>query len=433
MKTTNLYLGIDFGTSGVRAIAINNQAQVIANTQLPLPSPKKVANSGIEQEPHIWWEIFCELIKLLREKITLTDVKSISIDGTSGTVLLTDSAGNPLAPALMYNDSRAIDYVKELNSIAPSATPVLQAGAGLPKLMWLYDQPCSNQAQHALHQSDWIMGKLSGDFAASDSNNCLKTGYDIDKNHWPDWIKDTNVPVLHLPGVYKPGTSISTVKQSIATELGFSETLQVVSGTTDSTAALIATGANKIGDAVTSLGSTLVMKVIHDKPISNKDYGIYSQPYYINNELKWLVGGASNSGGAILRKYFTDDELSALSNQIDTKQACALDYYPLLQPGERFPFNDPDKQPVITPRPDDDVEFLYGLFNGIANIEKLAYQRLAEFGAPYPNRIFSVGGGSINPVWTLIRQRKLNCEMIKPEHTDAAYGAALLALRGAKA
>ncbi len=212
--------------------------------------------------------------------------------------------------------------------------------------------------------------------------------------------------------------------------LNLPTTTQVSSGTTDSTAALIATGANQTGDAVTSLGSTLVLKVIHDRAISNSEYGIYSQPYYIDGKMKWLVGGASNSGGAVLRQYFSAAQIASLSEQIDISQACNLNYYPLTRPGERFPFNDPDKQPKLSPRPENDTEFLYGLFDGIANIEKKAYELLAEVGAAYPTRVFSVGGGSVNSVWTNIRQNKLDCEMLTPEHTDAAYGSALLAMHG---
>lgn len=72
------------------------------------------------------------------------------------------------------------------------------------------------------------------------------------------------------------------------------------------------------------------------------------------------MGGASNTGGAVLRQYFTNDQLQQLSQRIDPDQPSGLDYYPLVNPGERFPVNDPALQPRLEPRPEDDALFLQG-------------------------------------------------------------------------
>jgi hypothetical protein len=74
----------------------------------------------------------------------------------------------------------------------------------------------------------------------------------------------------------------------------------------------------------------------------------------------WLVGGASNTGGEALKQHFSADELAALSERIDPDTVSSLEYYPLPKQGERFPISDSTKQPVMTPRPKDDAEFLHG-------------------------------------------------------------------------
>ena len=76
--------------------------------------------------------------------------------------------------------------------------------------------------------------------------------------------------------------------------------------------------------------------------------------------LGWLVGGASNSGGAALRQHFTDAQLRALSGRIDIDKPTGLHYYPLTRKGERFPVRDDEKAPVMEPRPEDDAVFLQG-------------------------------------------------------------------------
>lgn len=72
------------------------------------------------------------------------------------------------------------------------------------------------------------------------------------------------------------------------------------------------------------------------------------------------MGGASNTGGAVLQTFFTNEELRDLSKRINPTLESGLDYYPLLTPGERFPVNDPDFSPRVTPRPKDDALFLHG-------------------------------------------------------------------------
>jgi len=136
----------------------------------------------------------------------------------------------------------------------------------------------------------------------------------------------------------------------------------VCAGTTDSIAAFIAAGAKEVGEAVTSLGSTLAIKLLSDHRADDVQFGVYS--HRLGD--RWLAGGASNTGGAVLKKFFTDDELGRLTKYIDPESPTSLDYYPLPSVGERFPLNDPTLEPRLEPRPDDDVKFLQGPFQTVA-------------------------------------------------------------------
>jgi sugar (pentulose or hexulose) kinase len=140
------------------------------------------------------------------------------------------------------------------------------------------------------------------------------------------------------------------------------------------------------------------------------------------------VGGASNTGGAVLRRLFGDDaNLAALSQRIRPDTPSPLDYYPLNIPGERFPINDPQLAPRLTPRPADDAEFLHGVLESMANIEATGYELLAERGAPPLRRVLTAGGGGKNNQWTAIRERVLGVPVTAAPQGEAAYGAALLA------
>jgi sugar (pentulose or hexulose) kinase len=289
--------------------------------------------------------------------------------------------------------------------------------------MYLRDRVAAQHPLMALHQADWIIGRLSGRFGVSDWNNSLKLGYDAASRAWPAWVRTLVTEQVELPEVLAPGDLVSDLAPEVAARLGWPRETRVLAGTTDSTAAVIAAGARDPGDAVTALGSTLVLKILSLHPLEHAGYGIYSQRYGD----RWLVGGASNSGGQVLRRYFTDDEMTTLSAGIDPQQPSGLCYYPLLVPGERFPRNDPQLVPIVSPRPTEATAFLHGLLEGIACIEREGYARLAELGAPTPRRILTIGGGAANHTWTRLRERVLGVPVVTADHQDAAYGAACLA------
>ncbi len=423
----NLFVGIDVGTSGCRAVAIDDSGYQHGHATHRLPAPLRRGRE-IQQDPEIWWQ---SVVTVLRQLFTAADagsVRAIAVDGTSATLLLADASGRPLAPALMYNDSRAVDEAALIAAAAPRDTAVLGASSALAKLLWLLAQRDRGDVCHALHQADWIAGRLCGRFGFSDSNNSLKLGYDPVSRCWPEWLDELGVPRGVLPAVVAPGTPVGTVDAALARELALPQAVSIVAGTTDSTAAVVATGVSLPGDAVTSLGSTLVVKVLSERPFFCSRHGVYSQPL----GALWLVGGASNTGGAVLRQYFTEEQMTEMSVALRPGRRTCLDYYPLPAAGERFPVSDPSLEPRLFPRPRDDVRFFQGILEGIARIEQRGYRLLSRLGAPFPTAIRTVGGGAVNSAWAQIRGQIVGVPMIEPVFSEAAYGAALLARGGYK-
>jgi len=423
----SLFLGIDMGTSACRIAAIDTDEQLKALVRVALPEPIQEGNQ-CEQAPDIWWHACTEALDTILTQIPASEVDAIAVDGTSSTLMLCDELGIPQGNALMYRDQRASSQARQLDSIVPASAAVHSPSSSLAKLLWFKDQGMLNRELKALHQADWITGQLTEVFDISDENNALKLGYDPVSRSWPDWIKEYDLPEACLPRIQPAGTPVATVSTSIAGRFGLREDCLVTAGTTDSTATFIASGATDPGDAVTVLGSTLVVKTLSDAPIFAPEYGIYS--HRLGDQ--WLVGGASNAGGAVLSRYFSDKQLTDLSAEITPDKASPLDYYPLPCRGERFPDNNPELEPRLTPRPENDVEFLHGLLESIARIEQRGYERLEELGAPPLHSVRTSGGGAQNSTWTAIRQRHLGVPFQAVQHTEAAVGAALLAKNGAQ-
>ena len=415
MKT--FYLGLDFGTSGARACIIDND--------LAIAWEQHVAYPDSMAKTHTDWRSALHALLSAMPKSIAPHLRGLAIDATSGTVLLCDADMEPLCPPLLYHDGRAHHQATQLQAIAPHGHVVCTATSGLAKFLWLTQQNTPAPASCFLHQADWLTALLSGIPCISDYHNALKTGYDVEQLRWPDWIMA--LPHAHLlPHVLAPGTIIGNIRSDIAAHFGIPPQCTIHAGTTDSMAAFIATNINETGIGMSSLGSTLVLKQLSTQRIEAPEFGVYSHRY---GEV-WLAGGASNAGAGILRQYFDDAQLAALSKKIDPLRDSPLDYYPLTETGERFPVNDAQLAPRLEPRPQHDVEFLHGLLQGLAHIEVAGYARLAALGAPPLRRVVTSGGGAKNTVWMQMRERLLGVPVVTAQHSEAAYGSALLARSG---
>ncbi len=438
MEDPYYVLGIDFGTSGVRAIALDQTVTIQAQTSISLA----------EQTTDSWQNALFELLRKIPIDVR-TRLRAIAVNGTSSTVVICDAQGIPLSEPMLYNDDRGASVLDMVKQLAPPNHTVISATSSLAKLIWWLNQQAninssinslldtsnyspqpksiqslSTASSSLLHQADWLAFLLHGRVGISDYHNALKLGYDVGALRYPDWMTPIAAQV-QLPQVVEPGQAIAPIRPDLAAQFQIPTQCQICAGTTDSIAAFLASGAAQPGDAVTSLGSTLVLKLLSTTRVDDSRYGIYSHRL---GDL-WLVGGASNTGGAVLRHFFTAAELETYSSHIDPNQDSPLHYYPLLKPGERFPIQDPKLEPRLDPRPDTAAEFLHGLLQGIAHIEVQGYRLLQELGATPLQQVWSAGGGANNAMWMRMRSRLLGHPVLRSPHTEAAYGTAQMALR----
>ena len=426
----SLFLGIDFGTSGVRAAVIDRKGSEVASSQVPIAGPSFLDGRPV-QDPALWRRSLDDCLDQLNKPLiqsghSVSEIRALSVDGTSGTLLLADSQLNPVTPALMYNSSGFAEQAQAIDRVAPEDTPARGPSSALARLLYLQSLPDAAAASHAMHQADWIAAQFTSAGGTSDQNNALKTGFDPAAGCWPEgWFERVGVRMEILPEVIPAGEIIGPVHPTVCARFGFGSGTLVVAGTTDSVAAFVASGASTLGDGVSSLGTTLAIKLLSDVAVTDQRRGVYSHRIFG----MWLAGGASNTGGGALLKHFTRERMIELSERIDTETPSGLDYYPLPRNGERFPVADPDLEPVVAPRPDDDALHLQGLFEGIARIERAGYDALRELGAPSVTNVRSVGGGAANPALNRIRERTLGCPT---QHvgSEAAVGSAIVAKKG---
>lgn len=414
-------IGLDLGTSGVRAVAVDASGKILGVGSAKLPATKS-SGARREQSPEDWWNGCRAALDELSQQLDLSGARAIAVDATSGTILPVDHHNRPLAPARMYDDADTGDLAAKIKTLSPRESAAHGATSPAARALEWIKLP---RLHCIVHQADWINGCLGAADWQTDENNALKTGYDPVARGWPDWLRDLGLSPGVLPEVVPVGTPIGRVSAQAALALGLPEGITIAAGTTDGCATFLASGATEPGEATTALGSTIVLKLLSDRPVFAPELGIYS--HRIGD--MWLAGGASNCGGKTLLQFFPAERLAALETSLDLTRPTGLDYYPLPSVGERFPVADPRLAPRLTPRPADDATFLQGIYEAFARVEQTGYAKLAELGGPQLRSVRHAGGGSRSSAWMTLRAATLGVPQHAAWSDEAAAGAARLAWR----
>ena len=404
----SLALGIDLGTGGVRVAVINQHRDL-------LYSDSTDYDRNLEY-PDDWRNSCIQLIQAIPQELR-AELGALAVDGTSGTLLACDKHGKPLGKALPYNLA-CPEQLAQVRELVPAGTPAASASGSLARalrLLSLHSEPLILR-----HQADWITGWLLKDWTLGEEGNNLRLGWSLPDQTWPGSF-DQQTWREALPEIRPSGCLLGTMDPAQASQIGLCENILVIAGTTDANAAVLTADAAD-DEGITVLGSTLVLKRFTDQPLSD---GAGTSTHRVGG--RWLGGGASNSGGAVLRECFPGIDLNELSRQIDTDQESGLKLLPLIGKGERFPVDDPDLSPVMTPRPVSDALYLHGLLEGLTRIECQGWKRLTELGAPAPKRLVTLGGGARNSQWRRLRQRLIGIP-VRSCYSPPAAGVARLAL-----
>jgi xylulokinase len=429
-------IGIDLGTQGVRVLAVSPQGEVLAAAHSALPALRAGLPAGwLEQSPQDWWrELIACLRNILSQLASGVQVSALSVDSTSGTILPVDRNGEPLYPAILYNDRRSEDQAQRIASLAVAHQQAhgyrFAASFGLPKILWLKENlpGLFDRTDRFLHAADFLVGRLTGDFGTTDSSNALKSGVDLFSLSWPAFIEtDLGIPLGRLPQVCLPGTVIGQVCAQAAGETGLRQGMTVVAGATDGTAAQLASGASRPGDWNSTLGTTLVLKGITRELVRDPQGRLYSHRH---PQGWWMPGGASNTGAEWISLEHPAADLRELDRLAEKLLPTRLLRYPLARMGERFPFIHKSAVGFTLGESDDPLERYASGLEGVAFLEKLAFQVVEQLGMPVGETIYLTGGAARSATWNRIRASVLERHLVRPAVAETAMGAALLAACG---
>ncbi|HEX2048182.1 MAG TPA: FGGY-family carbohydrate kinase [Acidimicrobiales bacterium] len=401
-RSRSLVAGVDVATADVRVAVADGSGEILARASAPLAPPHRPDPGVSEQDARSWWPAVADGLRRALSDVD-GDVVAVAVSATSGTVVLADAPGEPLAPALLYDDRRVP---------APQRWDWLLAHCDAPEA-----------AAHAWHASDFVVRRLTGTPPPTDWSHALKTGYDPGDRRWGP----AGDAAALRPEVAAPTSEGGTVGDQAAAETGLPAGCSVRLGMTDGCAAQVAAGADRPGRFVTVLGTTLVVKGAGDRRIDDPPSGVYSHRH---PDGWWLPGGASNTGGGSLTSRFEGERLDELDREAERHGPAKTVCYPLAGTGERFPFVAEDAEEVWTGAPADRAEAYRAVLEGVAFLERLGYERLGALGAPLHAPLRSAGAGSRSRLWTAVRATVLNVPVVTTASADTAFGACVLAAAG---
>ncbi|MGH2643048.1 MAG: FGGY-family carbohydrate kinase [Chitinophagaceae bacterium] len=428
----NSFIGIDVGTQGARAVLLDSRGGVAGEKEQAFLLDDR---SREEQSPHIWWEACKSILEALvadaGKNIDLRGLKAISVTSTSGTVIPLDKYNEPLHDALMYSDKRSEEVAAECQEAAiqyfgenPAYTN-FNASSGLCKMVWYVKHFPSkvSRINKWVHAADFILGKLYGNFTVTDETNGLKSGYDIFTRSWPDYLyKKLPLKKDWLPKVVQSGTPTAFLDPSLAHRLNLPRNVRVVAGMTDGCASQVASGAAYPGDWNTTIGTTLVIKGVTTRPIIDPYGRIYNHRH---PEGYFMPGGASNTGADWITKRFGNrlEYLNQMAAQLYPTGKMA---WPLLQEGERFPFIAGEAR-GFEPFGASREELFTANMEGVAYIERYAYEIIEQLSGEKVKAIYTAGGGSNSAAWLAIRSCVSKLPVYRMKHVSGAVGAAIVA------
>lgn len=436
------FIGIDVGTQGARVVLLDEKGHIAGSQQTGF---ELTADSRQEQDPAVWWRaVLSGLTEIIKEsklkKIDLKSIKGVSVTSTSGTVIALDSEHRPIHPALMYSDDRsekAGRLCKEISTrYLPHGYHGFNSSSGLSKMVWFvqtFPEKTPRLAYFA-HATDFIIGQLSGKWNLTDETNVLKSGYDLQSGCWPHYLTH-HLPLKAswLPEVVPAGTPIGVLDEGVALQIGLAPELAasitVTAGMTDGCASQVASGAVQPGTWNTTIGTTLVIKGVTKAPIDDPLDRLYNHRH---PEGYWMPGGASNTGADWITTLFAGDQLEILERAAARLIPSGRLTYPLLKKGERFPFKALEAtgfglESFLNGQKEEPALLYAAGMEGVAYVEKMAFQLIHKLSNETIDRVYTAGGGSNSPTWLRIRSAVLQLPVIKMENASGAVGAAMLA------
>jgi len=413
-----MFLGIDVGTGGTRAVLVNRDGRILASESSDHAAISSEHIGWAEQEPEDWWRATREAIAgvLAACEDAGSKIEAIALTGQMHGCVMLDATGAVLRPALIWCDQRTQPQCEWLNEkIGPGRLIELTSNPALPnftltKLLWVrqHQPEIFARIAHVLCPKDYVRYRLTGEFAMDMQEASGTLLLDVANRRWSQEVADASgIPMHWLPTLYEGPEICARVSSAGNSATGLREGVPVAAGAGDQGAGAVGMGIFTPGSVSATIGTSGVVFASTDRPTMDPLGRLHTFCHAAPG--LWHVMGVTNGAGLSLR-YLRDtfapgtsyDELTTAAASVPPGSDGLL-WAPYLF-GERTPHLDPEARAAFTGITASHTRghFVRAILEGVAFSLRDTLTLFAELGIPVKS-IRLGGGGARGPLWRQIQ------------------------------
>ena len=442
------YLGIDVGTTAVKALVVGEDGKIAGEAESALevsvPSP-----GWSEQHPDDWWKGTVEAVRASLEAAGVQGVNAIGLSGQMHSSVLLDEDYRVVRPAILWNDVRTTDQCRFITERVGKAglrrlvgNPALE-GFTAPKLLWVREHEPKHfeRTSKVLLPKDYVRFLMTGALATEPSDAAGTLLFDVKRGRWSEeMITGLQLDPAMLPPVFGSSEITGTLTPTAAEALGLKAGTPVVGGGADNAAASVGSGVVTPGTLQTSIGTSGAVVAPIDRPRVDTGMRIHSFNHAVDGT--WYLMGVTLSAGAALGWYRQTlawpggslPEYEEMIAEADATEpgANGLTFLPYLS-GERTPHADSNARGAFSGL---NVAHRRGhltraIMEGVTFALRDSLELMRKLGVD-ATEIVAVGGGARSAVWRQMQADVLGVPVVRVGPPGGApYGAAVLAAVGA--
>ncbi|WP_416261354.1 xylulokinase [Gibbsiella quercinecans] len=344
-----MYIGIDLGTSGVKAILLDEQGQLLASQSEPLPISRPHPLWS-EQSPQDWWKATDRAMLALAKQHNLQAVKAIGLTGQMHGATLLDKQQRVLRPAILWNDGRSAAECQALEQAVPNARAItgnlMMPGFTAPKLLWVkrHEPQIFSQIDKVLLPKDYLRWCITGEFASDMSDAAGTLWLNVAQRAWSDeLLAACELTRDQMPALFEGNQITGQVHTELAKRWGI-QPVPVVAGGGDNAAGAVGVGLYQAGQAMLSLGTSGVYFAVSDGFLSNPASAVHSFCHAL--PATWHLMSVMLSAASCLDwvcKLTQVADVATLLRNVEQAEPAEVPlwFLPYLS-GERTPHNNPN-------------------------------------------------------------------------------------------
>ena len=441
-----MWMGIDVGTGGTRALLVDAQGRVAAGFTAAHEDIRMERPLWAEQRPENWWDAARVAIRgaLAEAGVSGAKVRGIGLSGQMHGLVILDRSSTVIRPALIWCDQRSQPQVDAINQTVGrdnilkfTANPVL-TGFTLPKLLWVRDNEPSafERVRHLLLPKDYLRFQLTGEYASEVSDASGTSLFDVVARRWSfDMMDRLGLDRAILPTCYESSDVTGCITRAAAEATGLAEGTPVVGGGGDQASSAVGNGIVEAGIVSCTLGTSGVVFAHMEKVAYDPAGRVHTFCHAVRD--KWHVMGVTQGAGLSLQWFRNQLAPGAEYDALTAEAAAApvgaqgLFWLPYLM-GERTPHLDATARGGwigLTAR-HQRADLIRAIIEGVSYSQRDCLDIIEELGVPVES-VRASGGGARSPFWRQLLADILNKKVVTlATQEGSAYGAALLALAG---